>query len=308
MYHYVRDLARSRYPDINGLCESEFRYQLEYLQEEYNLVSLDDCRSAIYYGDTLPSDPALLTFDDGFIDHYTTAFPILKEYGVPAAFFPPVEPIKTDTVLNVHKIHFILANCDNIHCLLDTVFECVNEYRDEFGLEMPETYYDRLAEPGRWDPEEVVFIKRLLQRSIEYGARSVILDDLFKQFVDIDEKVLSQELYMTPSQLRVMINEGMEVGSHTYSHRWLETLPRRKQCEEIKKSVNFLESIGVNTTNWTMCYPYGSYDETTLDILSETNCDLGLTTNNGVTHLDKENALTLERLDTNDLPQVPDDH
>jgi peptidoglycan/xylan/chitin deacetylase (PgdA/CDA1 family) len=308
MYHYVRNLDKSRYPGINALGKSEFNYQLDYLQEEYNIVSIEDCRKAIYDEQSLPSNPALLTFDDGFSDHYATVFPELKARGISAAFFPPAEPIINDTVLNVHKIHFVLANCDDINSLLDAIYEAINRHRNEFNLEYPEKYYDRLAEPGRWDPEEVVFVKRLLQRELSYDARSTILDNMFEQFVDVEEKVLSQELYMTIPQLQVMINSGMEVGSHTYSHRWLETLSRRKQREEVTRSVAFLEAIGADITDWTMCYPYGSYDEKTLDILSDTNCDLALTTDNGVAHLHKGNAFTLERLDTNDLPQSPDDH
>ena len=40
-------------------------------------------------GDALPENSVLLTFDDGYIDHYTNVFPLLAEMGIPAFFSMP---------------------------------------------------------------------------------------------------------------------------------------------------------------------------------------------------------------------------
>lgn len=306
-YHYVRPLEKTRYPDINALGKEEFEYQINHIENEYNVVSLEDIRKAIYENQELPSDPALLTFDDGFLDHFTTVFPILYERDISGVFFPPAEPILNDTVLNVHKIHHILANSTDVDELLQSVFNYLDEYREKFDLKSNDAYYQQLAEPGRWDPEEVIFIKRLLQRGLTLEARSTIIDNLFVDHMDTDEKTLSQELYMGPNQLKTMIKAGMDVGSHTFSHRWLETLSDEEQEHEIKKSIDFLNTLGVSTDQWAMCYPYGSYNESTLNILKKHSCDIGITTEMGEAVLNSKNALTLERLDTNDLPQSPND-
>lgn len=307
MYHYVRDLDRSRYPEINALQTDEFEFQLDYLESEYTFVSLSDIRAAIYNEAQLPSNPVLLTFDDGFLDHYTTVFPRLRERGIEGAFFPPTEPILSDTVLNVHKIHVILASVSDTDALLESVFDCLDSYRAQYELESNQAYYDRLAEAGRWDPAEITFVKRVLQRELGYELRSAIIDDLFAEYVDVSEPVLSRELYMHPSHLRTMIEAGMSVGGHGSSHRWLGSLSADEQRREIDRSVEFLHSLGVSTEDWSICYPYGSYDSTTLDLLEETGCKIGLTTEVGEASVTQNNALTLERLDTNDLPQSPDD-
>ena len=62
--------------------------------------------------------------------------------------------------------------------------------------------------------------------------------------------------------------------------------------------------MGSPTENWVMCYPYGAYNNSLIDILKKKNCKLGLTTKVDIAGLSKENAFTLERLDTNDLPKV----
>ena len=188
MYHYVRDLSRSRYPDINALTVEEFRYQLDYLESEYSFITIDDLRSALLDDESLPENAALLTFDDGFADHYETVFPILKQREIQGAFFPPVDPIENNTVLDVHKIHTVLAQRETDEQLLDTVLNLLEQYQEQFGLKPPNEYYDELAEEGRWDPEEIVFIKRLLQHALSEQARGTILDDLFDQYLSVDEE------------------------------------------------------------------------------------------------------------------------
>ena len=56
-----------------------------------------------------------------------------------------------------------------------------------------------------------------------------------------------------------------------------------------------------------MCYPYGAYNNSLINILKKKNCKLGLTTKVDIASLSKENAFTLERLDTNDLPKASDE-
>jgi hypothetical protein len=52
-----------------------------------------------------------------------------------------------------------------------------------------------------------------------------------------------------------------------------------------------------------MCFAYGSRDATTLRLLRESGCPLGLTTDVGVATTD-DDPLQLPRLDTNDLPHA----
>ncbi|QZA89094.1 polysaccharide deacetylase family protein [Salinarchaeum sp. IM2453] len=304
MYHYVRDLSRSRYPEINALTIDEFKYQLDHLAAEYSFITVDELQSALYHGTDLPNNPVLLTFDDGFIDHYHTVYPILKQRGIQGAFFPSAEPIENDIVLDVHKIHTILAQRETDKQLVDDVFDCLEHYQPQFDLDTPEQYYTELAEEGRWDPKEIVFVKRLLQHVLPEKPRELVVDDLFDQYVDVDEQTLSQEWYMTKNQLRVMANNGMHIGSHTANHYWLDTLSLQDAVHEIEQSLSFLEDINGTTDDWTMCYPYGGYDDTTLELLEEYDCNLGFTTSPRRADTETDSPLELPRLDTNDLPQA----
>src|SRR5215207_5305181 len=90
MYHYVSELP----PDADdirvGLTVSPqmFREHMQYLQTAgYQTVSLYEINLALEHGTPLPPKPVVLTFDDGYIDHYSTVFPILQEYSFTGTFF-----------------------------------------------------------------------------------------------------------------------------------------------------------------------------------------------------------------------------
>ena len=66
----------------------QFEAQMAYLQDNgYNSVSLEQLYQASYKGGTLPEKPVVITFDDGYVDNYTTALPILKKHGYTATVF-----------------------------------------------------------------------------------------------------------------------------------------------------------------------------------------------------------------------------
>jgi peptidoglycan/xylan/chitin deacetylase (PgdA/CDA1 family) len=65
-----------------------FESHLRYLQEAgYTVITLDDLLYALALGEPLPDKPVILTFDDGYEDNYTYAFPLLEQYGTTGTFF-----------------------------------------------------------------------------------------------------------------------------------------------------------------------------------------------------------------------------
>ena len=305
MYHYVRDLINSRYSGIKGLDISAFKEQLGYLKKHYNFVTVEEV-IGFHQGDfKLPPKAVLLTFDDAYIEHFNNVFPLLKKNGVQGAFYAPVKAIEDDQVLDVNKIHFILACIKNINSLLDEIKWQLSIYREEYGLKSYEAYFLKLASTNRFDTAETVFVKRLLQVELGVDVRKIIVDNLFMKFVNINEKAFSRELYMSEDQLSFMVDSGMHIGSHCYDHFWLSSLTKNDQRKQIVKSLEFLKRIGCDLNNWSICYPYGDYNEDTIELLEEYNCKLGFTTQVDVAELSNKasNIYTIPRLDTNDLPK-----
>ncbi|MBR8537390.1 polysaccharide deacetylase family protein [Carboxylicivirga sediminis] len=303
MYHYVRDLENSRFPEIKGLDIQLFKEQIAYLKSMYSIITMEQLIEAAEGKIILPDRAALLTFDDAYIDHYTYVFPVLVENEIQGSFFPPGKAITEHTVLDVNKIHHILASCKDKHKLVDDIYELLDQYRDKYNLNSNEYYYNKLAVPNRFDTGEVIFIKRMLQVELQEELRRKLSDFLFEKYVGMSEASFSRELYMSVEQIKIMKRFGMHIGSHGYDHYWLNSLSREQQRFEIEKSIEFIKCVGGSTESWTMCFPYGGFNEDTLELLTEYKCKAAFSTNVDIADIKNENRLTLSRLDTNDLPK-----
>ena len=305
MYHYVRDLPRTRYPRIKGLLTSRFEGQLDYISRHYSVCSLSQVLKASRGEFELPANACVLSFDDGFLDHYETVFPILARRGVTGAFFPPARPIEEHRVLDVHKIHLILASTEDYAELCRDLFRRLAEYRNAYAIPEDDDLWKQHASANRFDPAEVVFFKRMLQWVLAAPLRSMVVDQLFASRITQDERAFASEFYMSVSQLREMAAAGMDIGGHGYNHVWLGTLTEADQAEEINRTVSFLKRItGRAPVDWAISYPYGSFNSDTIAVVSQMGCAIGLTTAVGLANITR--PLELGRLDTNDLPVTGD--
>jgi peptidoglycan/xylan/chitin deacetylase (PgdA/CDA1 family) len=303
-YHFVRELHLSRYPEIKGLEVVDFRGQIEYLLRYYTPVSVEDMIQAVgNQGSPLPDRGFLLTFDDGFLDHFVNVFPLLDAFGIQGCFFPPARAVIENEVLDVNKIHFILASVPDKSQVVRDIFSLMDEYRTAHHLKENDYYYRTFATANRFDTEEVIFIKRLLQKGLPQFLRREITGRLFKKYVTEDEASFSRELYMNFDQLACMKRHGMYIGSHGYTHCWLDALDREEQKKEINLSLNLLDLLGCSTDEWVISYPYGGFNDSLLSLINDKGCRIGFTTQADIADLSRENPLTLSRLDTNDLPQ-----
>ena len=82
MYHYVRDLKSSRFPEIKGLDFKLFVEQIEFLRRHYQFVTSEQLARCLDSREPLPDKAVLLSFDDAYIDHYTHVFPLLDRLGI----------------------------------------------------------------------------------------------------------------------------------------------------------------------------------------------------------------------------------
>ena len=307
MYHYVRDLARSRYPDIKGLTIKQFREQIGYMARYYTFVTVDHLIASMDTEDArLPSNAAMLTFDDGYIDHYLHVFPILSEYGIQGCFFPVAKAVTEHRVLDVNKIHFVLASVPDKSALVADILSMVGELRSKHLLRSDVYYYQRHAKRSRFDPPEVMFVKNVLQKGLPEVCRTYIADKLFRKYVTDDEESFAGELYMDVDQLRCMRKGGMHIGSHGYEHHWLNTVSAPSQKADLEASFSFLAELGCEPGQLSFNYPYGAHNQSLVSLLEASRCRFGLTTKVGIADLDVENPLMLPRLDTNDLPKDTD--
>ena len=280
MYHYVRDGAR-----VHARTVDEFHAQLEHVARNHTVVDLETVRSRAW-----PEDACLLTFDDGLVEHLELVAPALARRGMTGVFCAPGMAVLERRVLDVQKSQFVLAASDDHEALALRIFDLAPEARAlDFSLE------------HRYDRPETVRVKRLLQDALPEAERQRVLDTLFAELVSDDERAFADELYLDLDGLRELVALGMDVAAHGWEHRRLALLDEPAQRDEVDGSLRLLEAAGAPTDAWAMCFAYGSRDESSLRLLRERGCAVGLTTDPRVATVE-DDVLELPRLDTNDIP------
>lgn len=302
MYHYTRDLPHSRYPNIKGLDYKLFEQQLIFFRENFHVVTMEEVLAVMENGGVFPDNALLLTFDDGYIDNFTVALPLLRKYGMQGSFFIPGKTFTENVLLDVNKIHFILASAPEKE-LKDDLLDLLNQYRRDAGSGYPsnEELYKRYAVPNRFDSGDVVFVKRILQTAIPEEIRSEIASALFKKYVGLCENDFSRELYMNRDQIRCLKENGMFIGLHGYDHYWLGNLGREEMERDMEKALGVMDEF-IDRDRWVMNYPYGNYNEDVLKYIAGRGCRMGLTTQVRAADLERDDPYRLPRLDCNDFP------
>lgn len=83
-YHSIAYLK----DNVLGVPPQQFAAQMQYLHDAgYTTISMQQLSDAMQKKTKLPPKPVLITFDDGYDNNYSVAFPILKKYNFTATFF-----------------------------------------------------------------------------------------------------------------------------------------------------------------------------------------------------------------------------
>lgn len=251
MYHYVRP-DNPELPYFRHLHIDDFVKQLEYFGNEYGFISKDDFQNSMATQE--PIQGVILTFDDGFKDHYQYVFPELIKRNIWGIFYIPTSPFITKKLIDVHRIHMLIGKYggNNIADAMQGIIKeemLSHEHVKEFHSE---TYSRQKNDPS------TNYVKRLLNYFIDYKYRESVIDQLMSIFYR-NESEITTDFYMTKSQIEKMNLDGMVVGSHTVNHPVMSKLSRNMQEKELVESFCFLESITGKSAIKTFCYPYGGF-------------------------------------------------
>lgn len=120
IYHHVAtDTPRS-----TSVTPDEFRAHLQYLKDQnFQVVSLEQIITPLQKGESLPDNMVAITFDDSYENNYTTAHPILMEFGFPYTLFisPDVIDQRIGPVLSWQQVKkmaedgALIANHSSLH-------------------------------------------------------------------------------------------------------------------------------------------------------------------------------------------------
>lgn len=300
MYHYVRPLTQSAYPRLKALELNAFHAQLDYLTAHYSLVTPAALKAAFEHGTALPDRPCVLTFDDGYADHFDHVFPALQARKAAGYFFAPHMSLVQRELLEVNKVQFILASTDTPDSLaaeLDAHLQTTGQF-DIQALRVEH------CAPNRYDGPEVAYFKRLLQHVLPAKTRRSAIDSLFAKHVSKDALDFASSLYLTVEQAQEMRAHGNEFGGHGGSHLWHAKVSPSELAEEVSGSIAALKAIGAPVEGGSYCYPFGSQNDVVRTAISEAGFSTAFTVQPDLFDMVGGDRLQICRLDTNDLPRV----
>jgi peptidoglycan/xylan/chitin deacetylase (PgdA/CDA1 family) len=238
MYHRIlpRDDARfGREEPGMIVTPPSFRQQLRHLRELFEVMPLGEWVARREAGRTLPARACAITFDDGWLDNYEFAYPILQQEQLPATLFAVADMIGTRRQFWPNRLARVLTEGGPALHL---------PWLQKIGIELP-------AQRG---PEQIARI---------IDACKQMRDDELHALLNEADTGLGLQPETQPAlvdwdQLREMQDSGLvEIGSHTSNHfRLLDGLSESLLNGEIIASKQRLETeLGRKVTSF--CYPNG---------------------------------------------------
>ena len=103
MYH---SLDTERFKDKLAISKSLFEKQMKLLSKVYKAITLEESIEKKSL-DGLFGTRVVVSFDDGYLDNYEDAFPILKKYKIPAIFFVSPDKVGQKGYMNVNMLREI---------------------------------------------------------------------------------------------------------------------------------------------------------------------------------------------------------
>jgi len=296
-YHYVQE-HNPYLNKLNFLHIDNFIKQLNYLKSKYYFPTKKEFLDYITLNKELPENSLILTFDDGLKCHYTYVFQELYKQKLWGIFYITSKPYLEKKILNVHKIHIILAkySCEKVYKILMDILKCYN-------TESFNNYNENdLYKNNEIINDENKFLKKIkiiLNYQIPYNQKDEIIDILANK-LNIDFDKYFNTYYLSIKEIKEMNKCSMLFGNHTHNHVILSNLKKKQQEQEIKKTYKFIESILPNNIK-SLCIPYGNnkcYNNNTIDILKQTKTLFNFTTEYGIIN-GNTNKLLIPRIDCN---------
>ena len=298
MYHYVRDVAATPFPGIRALSPDTFARQLDWLQANYEIVDLARLDAALNDGPPLPPESALLTFDDGFVDHYETVFPALRSRGLSGVFFVSHGSSgPTPRLLGVHRTQFLLAALGGSALGRAVLAEC------ELAASAGNSTGRAIFGADAWEEADDRAVKQLLNYQLPFADADRVLDVLVRRHLG-DATGIARALYLDTAMIREMVNGGMTFGYHTRSHRMLSRLTADDQAAEIAPGVAWIREL-TGQARVPFCYPWGgpqTYTSDTVRILADSGYSLAFNTVRRRLQVGVDGRFEIPRFDTRDLP------
>jgi peptidoglycan/xylan/chitin deacetylase (PgdA/CDA1 family) len=281
-YHRVNQpsVSAAQYPRIM-VSPGVFAQQMRYLWSKYHVISIEELLDFYQGGRKLPLRAVIITFDDAYRDFAEYAWPILKQYGLPATLFVPTAfPDHPERVFWWDRLYQAI---------------CLAEGRDKLDTSVGRIV---LKTPGH---REAAFSRlRDHVKELPHDAAMAWVDQLCEQ---LDSPPPTPNV-LGWQALRTLAQEGVTMGAHTRNHPLMTRIPPEVMHQEATESLQDLErEIGAAMPIF--AYPSGGANREAIRVLDQAGFTIAFTTGHGINDLKTADRLCLRRINVGQNTSLP---
>lgn len=196
---------------------------LQWTQRIGEIVSLDEIMD---FSKTHDKPIFCITFDDGWLDNYTLAFPILKKHNAPATIFVVTDAITTGNLFWVDE--FVQKAAHLFHAPNAALLAWISEHT-------------KIIAPKKSSAADKELMNNVIEalKTLSDSARVATLASFYKTFA-IDPQPITGKL-MDWSQVQAMAEAGISFQSHTHTHKILVDVDDGTMLYELTESKRIIE-------------------------------------------------------------------
>lgn len=270
LYHRIREPG----DDYEAAVSPEnFERQMIFLKKHFDVVPLSRALELKERGERSSRPLAVITFDDGYRDNQTVAFPILKKYSLPAVFFLAAGSIGNREPMWTSRVEALFKKTP---CRTLTLATLTPPRSFELG-----------------DLEErmkVCYEIKNEMKSVPDERRRVILGELEKKAAspsgDLEE--IYSEMLSWDEVRRLARDPLAEMGSHSMSHRMLARLSEEETKFELQESKRMIEAEIGRPVRY-LSYPGNSYHSRVEKLAQEAGYQAALAVGRSLSSFQEDN-------------------
>jgi peptidoglycan/xylan/chitin deacetylase (PgdA/CDA1 family) len=241
VFHRVLRHEDCKYdPNVIEATPEEFDRHMAMLRKHHAVVDPSEMRELIAEPSKVRHLRVAITFDDGYVDNYAVAFPILKSHGLRATFFVPTHFVGTRHLSWWDQIAYVIRNST----------------RAELALRYPRPMVVRIDPRS---PDSAI-------RTVLHALTDDVKVDRDRLIAELEEgcgvavpREADERQFLSWAEVEEMERAGMAIGSHTHSHRILAGLSASEQKEECQRSHDLLRAKNCSFAD-ALAYPVGHHD------------------------------------------------
>ncbi|MBI4997775.1 MAG: polysaccharide deacetylase family protein [Rhodocyclales bacterium] len=267
-YHRVMDIGgEDSFPFdpelVSATCD-DFLRQMEFVRRHFTPVTFAEVVAAIEGRKKLPKRPIIVSFDDGHLDNYLNAFPVLKQLGMPATIFLATGYIGVEGTFWFDRVAELLfrANAGMLrveclgysavlgdirskrsacHLLLEALKRVPNHVRLQALAELEETVGVQFPSQARNATLDWAQVREMSAGGIEFGSHTVSHPILTK----LDDAELFHELHDSRERIRRETGQAAEVLAYPAGNAYAfddRVIAAARQCG-YKLGVSYISGV-----------------------------------------------------------------